>query len=165
VVATPPLKRLAPAGLFFLLQKKSVETADGITGYKPGTQALLQADGSFLIDGKKLQLRPDEITNDLDIAARAAGADAQRQAAIHQLAAAQVPVAPASAPAASSASSSRSSSADASRVTAQAAPPAPSSAAPIGANSTLGATHTMTRDGWVWEKNQYGEWRRMKPLR
>lgn len=159
---TPVPKRLAPEGTFYLLVKKSVETADGITGFKPGTLVKQEADGSFTAEGKKLEVRPNEITNDLDLAARYAGADALRQAAIRQSTSVAPPTPAASQPAASAS-------------TAGSRPPAKSSGSGIvaptqrvgalDASSALGAGHTMTKDGWLWQKDTSGNWRRLKPLR
>src|SRR5687767_15158492 len=80
----PPPKRLAPDGIFFLLAKKSVETDAGIIGLRPGAQVIRQPDGKFTVDGLGVDLEPGEMTNDLDVAARVAGADARAQAAIRQ---------------------------------------------------------------------------------
>lgn len=162
---TPVAKRLAPEGMFYLLVKKSVETTDGITGFKPGTLVKQEADGSFTAEGKQLEVRPNEITNDLDLAARYAGADAMRQAAIRQsTSAAALPPAgtqpSAPNPATQAAGSNR--------------PPAKSGSSIVAptqrvgaldASSALGAGHTMTKDGWVWQKDNAGNWRRVKPLR
>jgi hypothetical protein len=160
VPTTPAPKRLAPAGTFFLLKKKSVETADGITGFKPGTQITQQADGSFVAGGLKIEVLPNEITNDLDIAARAVGADAQRQAAIQRTTS---PVAGSTGPTAANQTAKPAST----------TPPEPGRTVPatqrvgsgLDASSALGASHTMTRDGWLWEKNASGDWKRVKPLR
>lgn len=156
VPATPAPKRLAPTGTFFLLTKKSVETADGITGFKPGTQITQQADGSFTAGGLKLAVLPNEITNDLDLAARVAGADAQRQVAIQRAAAT---------PAISATNNSTK--------PASASTPDPSRTVPatqrvgsgLDASSALGASHTMTKDGWLWQKTASGDWKRVRPLR
>lgn len=160
---TPAAKRLAPEGVFFLVRSKSVETSDGIIGLKPGTAVMKQPDGSFLAGTQKVELRPDEITNDLDVAARVAGADAQRQAAVRQAGAAQAALAAQPTPASAAKPATSSSSSTSSTVAAAPAPAATSSSA-FG-SAGLGSTHTMTKDGWLWEKNENGDWKRVKPLR
>ncbi len=167
--ATPTPKRLAPTGTFFLLVKKSAVTNDGIIGFKPGTAIKQEADGSFTAEGHKLDVRSNEITNDLDLAARYANADAQRQAVIRQVTATPVP----------SSTTALGTSSNGSRTS---TPASTSGTAPttnsyglvapvrttnsgLEGSSTLGASHTMTKDGWIWEKNANGDWRRLKPLR
>jgi hypothetical protein len=166
---TPTPKRLAPAGTFFLLVKKSVMTGDGVLGFKPGTTIKQEADGSYTVEGHKLEIRASEITNDLDIAASYASADAQRQAVIRQVAATPVP-----APATSASSLSNQSHPSSSPSPSAPRPAASSSAVvapvrPTGSgletSSSLGASHTMTKDGWIWQKDGTGDWRRVKPLR
>lgn len=146
--------------------KKSIETSDGILGFKPGTQLKKEADGTFTVEGRKLDVRANEVTNDLDLAARYAGADAQRQAVLRQSASALPPPPPVTSqgsPASQASQSSR--------------PPAASSSssgvvAPtrrvgsgLESSSSLGAGHSMTKDGWLWQKDASGNWRRVKPLR
>lgn len=163
--ATPPpvAKRLAPPGTFYLLVKKSVETSDGIIGFKPGTQVKQEADGAFTAEGHKLDVRANEITNDLDIAAHFAGADAMRQAAVRQVLATPVAAPAASVPGAPTPSApqtaARPTSSGPSIAAGQRSPAA------LGASSALGASHTMTRDGWLWQKDANGNWTRVKPLR
>lgn len=152
----PVAKRLAPAGTYFLLVKKSIETSDGIIGFKPGTQVKQESDGSFTVEGRKLDVRANEVTNDLDLAARYAGADAQRQAVLRQtaaLAAATPPPASASTPQ------------PASRPAGPSVAAGRRSAAAIESSSALGASHTRTKDGWVWQKDARGNWTRVKPVR
>lgn len=165
IAATPPPKRLAPEGTFFLLYKKSLVTDDGVIGFKPGTVVKQQPDGTFVAEGKVLQLQANEITNDIDIAMQVIGADAQRQAYIRQATAAQAEPTPAPGSSGSSSSSSSSSRSSGSAQTVSAPPPPPPSSSAVGASRPLGSTHTMTRDGWLWEKNQYGDWKRVRPLR
>ena len=166
---TPAPKRLAPAGTFFLLVKKSAVTNDGIIGFKPGTAVKQEADGSFTAEGHKLDVRSNEITNDLDLAARYASADAQRQAVIRQVTATPAPASTAtlgsssnlSRPAASASSSGTAPATTSSGLVA----PVRTTGSGLQGSSTLGASHTMTKDGWGWEKNGNGDWRRLKPLR
>jgi len=76
--------QFAPPGVFFLLSPVSVTTDDGITGLRPGTRLIQRADGRFTAEGLTLELRSDQITRDLQVAARIAGADQAAQAAIRQ---------------------------------------------------------------------------------
>lgn len=178
-VATPPTSpRLAAPGTFFLLRKKSVTTADGVIGFKPGTLVTRQADGSYLAEGRKLEVTPADLTNNLDIAAQIAGQDALRQAALRQTMAAQAatppptatPVVPRSAPAATA--NTASSSSAPSQFTALPAttfgsesPQRLGGGSNLNGSSGLGATHTRVQDGWLWEKDGDGSWRKIKQLR
>jgi hypothetical protein len=162
VVAEAPREpRLAPEGTFFLLRQRSVETSDGILGLKPGTMVKRQPNGKYLAEGQTLELRPDEITNDLDIAAQAAGADARTQAALRQRTPQAQPPPPA--PAATASAAPASTPPPPART--NAAPPPPPQRSALGTSSSLGSTHTMTRDGWLWQKDSNGNWQRVKPLR
>ena len=164
VAATPAPPRLAPDGMFFLLVKKSVETTDGIIGLAPGTQVLKQADGKFLADGHPLELQPHEITNDLDIAGRVAGADARAQTAIRQTLQAHAnPAKPG--PGAKPASSPSS----AASAPPKAANPPPASTSQtgggFGSTTALGAAHSKVQGGWLWEKDNAGNWVKVKQVR
>lgn len=75
---------IAPLGVYFLTTAVSVETADGIIGIQPGTTVMKQADGSFLAGTQKLKLKEGQFTNDMQVAARVAGADAAAQAALQR---------------------------------------------------------------------------------
>jgi hypothetical protein len=154
----PPAKRLAPDGMFFLLTKKSVETDAGIVGLRPGAQVIRQPDGKFLADGHLLELAAGEITNDLDLAARVAGADARAQAAIRQTLAAR----PVTAPEASAEVATTNSTSD------SVSPPANSAqrfGSSLGGTNALGASHTRTQNGWLYQKNSAGEWEPVRPIR
>jgi hypothetical protein len=147
--------------VFFLLTKKSVETDAGIIGLRPGTQLVRQPDGKFLVEGHTLDLAPGEITNDLDIAVRVAGADARAQAVIRQTLAAR-PAAPVNGRAPVNESQSANSASES-----VASPPAPAqqSESSLGRSNALGAAHTRTQDGWLYQKNSDGEWERVRRLR
>jgi hypothetical protein len=89
----------APDGVFFLMAKASVETDSGIIGVPAGSRVIKSADGSYVTnDGQKLTLQPHQVTNDLRIARRVAGADAQAQAAIARQLSARASAAPAAQP-------------------------------------------------------------------
>lgn len=87
--ATPEPNYLAPDGVFFVTAATSVMTDDGITGLRPGTRAIKQPDGRYLAEGHLIELRPDQITNDLRVAARVTGVDQSVQAKIKQASAVQ----------------------------------------------------------------------------
>lgn len=165
VPATPVAKRLAPDGTYFLLVKKSAETADGVLGFKPGAMVRKGADGSYTAEGHKLDVKANEITNDLDLAASYAGADAQRQAALRQAAAATTPPPSSQASTSTRASSSSSSSSPSASSGLDMISATKRTASGLESSSTLGAGHTKNQDGWLWQKNAAGDWKRVKPLR
>ena len=103
--APPAPPTLAPEGVFFLTQAVTVETSDGIAGLPRGTKVVRQPDGSFIGGGHTVRLRPEQMTNDLALAARLANSDAAAQAALRQAAAARKPATPVAATAAQSAAS------------------------------------------------------------
>lgn len=81
--ATPEPPQLAPPGTFFLLAKTSVETAEGIHGLPPGTELHLVAPGLYEDAEKhRVTLTDSQVTNDLRVAQRSRGADANAQAAL-----------------------------------------------------------------------------------
>ena len=82
--ATPQPNYLAPEGVFFVIVATSIETKDGIAGFRPGTRAIKQPDGRYLADGHLVELRADQVTNDLRLASRIAGADQAAQAQIRK---------------------------------------------------------------------------------
>jgi hypothetical protein len=83
-VATPAPDPLAPPGIFFLVQKASITTDDGIIGLKPGQGLRLVTAGTYEADGQTVRLRDDQVTNNLRLARQAAAADAASQAALRQ---------------------------------------------------------------------------------
>ena len=167
VAATPAPKRLAPDGTFFLLVKKSVETSDGIIGLAPGTKIRQQSDGRYSADGRFLELKSSEITNDLDIAARYAGADARAQSAIKESLQAQATAPKAGAPTSTAGAAPASSAAAASRTTPNTSVPAAphASSTLLGQNSALGSAHTKVQGGWVYQKDATGNWVPVRPTR
>ena len=88
--ATPEPNYLAPEGVFYLTAANSVETSDGVTGLPPGTRAVKQADGRYLANGHIIELRPDQVTNDLRVANHVAGRDQATQAHMRQGGASQL---------------------------------------------------------------------------
>jgi hypothetical protein len=140
-----------------------VETDAGIIGLSPGTRVTRQNDGKFLAAGSVVELQPHEITNDLDLATRAAGADARAQAAIRQTLAARAAASASGNNAPGSQTPSTSSPASSS----ESSPPSSSAqpASSLSGSAPLGSAHSMTKDGWLWQKNSEGRWEKVRPLR
>jgi hypothetical protein len=88
---TPEANYFAPEGVFFLVEKITLETKDGIMGYPPGTKVLRQGAAFMTPDGVRISPRSDQMTNDLRIAQRAAGSDAAAQAAVKNTLASMAP--------------------------------------------------------------------------
>ena len=84
--ATPPpvAAELAPPGIFYMIATVQVETGSGIAGLKPGDGVKFLRPGVYQSNVGEVQLRPDQITNDLGVARRAVAADRQAQAAYQQ---------------------------------------------------------------------------------
>lgn len=80
-VATPSPDPLAPPGIFFLIQKASITTDEGIIGLKPGQGVRQVSPGHYEVHGQTIELRDDQVTNNLRIARQFATADAATQAA------------------------------------------------------------------------------------
>ena len=66
---------LAPGGVFFLVSKVTVETNSGILSFPAGTKVLKVGDRYVTSDVRQLKLRPEQLTNDLNVAYRVAGRD------------------------------------------------------------------------------------------
>jgi hypothetical protein len=88
-----PTRHLAPPGIFFLTNYRSITTSTGVIGFAAGTKvSLIRNDGKTMrvSDGRsEFDVPADELTNDLDIAARAASGDARAQEQIGRLIASQ----------------------------------------------------------------------------
>ena len=82
--AAPAGPQLAPEGVFYLLRATSVEVSDGVHGLKPGTAMRKQPDGSYLADGHKVQIPDSDVTNDMQVARQALGADVAAQERLRQ---------------------------------------------------------------------------------
>jgi hypothetical protein len=154
VEATPAPNYFATPGVFFLIGKASIETDSGITGLPPGTQLQQTGPNEYTtLDGHKLTLRPDQVTNDLRIAQHLAGADAAAQRAVRQM---QAP---------------RRSAPPPTTVAATPAPAPPASRPPTAPPTTslgsgsLGASHSRVKDGYLWQKDSNGTWIRVRPVR
>lgn len=77
--ATPPL---APPGVFYLLEATRIETADGVIGLKPGTGLKLVRAGVYLSPYGEVNLREEQVTNDMGLARSTLSADQNAQAAL-----------------------------------------------------------------------------------
>jgi hypothetical protein len=154
--ATTPPDHLAPPGVYFLLGKASVETDSGIIGLRPGARIQETGPGEYAsVEGHKLPLRPDQVTNDLRIVQQIIGADAAAQNALRQMQAQQavrptVPVAPTPTIPAPKVSS--------------APVPTQRPTTSLGGSGSLGASHTRVQGGFYWEKDANGNWRRGRPV-
>lgn len=82
--STPSPDPLAPPGIFFLLQKTSITTDEGIVGLKPGQGLRQVSPGTYEVNGRTIQLPDHQVTNNLRIARQFAAADGATQAALRQ---------------------------------------------------------------------------------
>lgn len=79
VISTPaPIKYFAD-NQYVLIVYKSVETSDGIKGFKPGTVLIKTDDKYKSDDGTLLDLNSNEVTNNPDIAVKYISADRAAQ--------------------------------------------------------------------------------------
>lgn len=65
---TPVPDPLAPPGVFYLLQKASITTDEGIVGLKPGQGLRQVSPGTYEVNGHTLELPDRQVTNNLRIA-------------------------------------------------------------------------------------------------
>lgn len=82
-----PVKRLAPEGVFYVVQAFSITTDAGVKGIRTGTGVKLVKDAGGptlrVTDGQQeFDARRDVLTNDLDVAGQASNQQASQQAAI-----------------------------------------------------------------------------------
>lgn len=93
IAAAPePHRNLAPPGTYYIVQRVSVTTDSSIIGILPGTKVTMVNAGPPLhvTDGQnQFDVQPDQVTNDLDIAAKAYYADQNAQSALHSMTALQ----------------------------------------------------------------------------
>lgn len=82
VLSTPEPHLVAPPGAFFLTKKISMETDSGIINFRPGTKVNRVGNRYVTADGKQLTLSANQMTNNLQLAQRAAGDDAKAVAII-----------------------------------------------------------------------------------
>ena len=82
----PRVKRIAPEGTFFLVQRASITTDSAVVGFAPGTKvSLVKQDGptSTVTTGEyNFDIPSSQLTNDLDIAAGVAKSDLDAQTRI-----------------------------------------------------------------------------------
>jgi hypothetical protein len=160
VSATPEPNYFAPPGVYYLVSPASVETPDGIVGLRPGTKVQKVAPGKYTADGHQLELREVQVTNDLRVAHRVAGADRAAEAALRQAmnAAAEEAAKAAQAKAAATPVPSN--------VVATGQPPKPAAPRP-GLGSSLGSSgalgRTKSQDGWIWQMDANGNWQPLRP--
>ena len=86
VASATPARNLAPPGTWYVIQRVTVTTDSGITGVAPGTRVTMVSPGPPMrvTDGQnQFDVQPDQVTNDLDIAAQAYYADRNTQAAVN----------------------------------------------------------------------------------
>lgn len=157
--ATPKPNYFAPPGVYFLIAGISVETPEGIAGVKAGTRLQKIGAGKYTADGRTLELRDQQVTNDLRIAQRIIGADQAAQAAIRrtiqQAEATRVETAAAATPKATP-----------NTIVARGTSTAPAPSRPTTALGSSGAfNRTKTQDGWVWEMDSKGNWQPIRPNR
>ena len=83
---TEPVRRLASAGEYFLIQYVASRTPTGVIGFPPGTRVMKREERGelwLMNDGRyDLEVRPAQLTNDLDVAALAEHLDATAQGAL-----------------------------------------------------------------------------------
>jgi hypothetical protein len=159
--ATPEPNYFAPPGVYYLVNAASVETPEGIVGLTPGAKLQKVGPGKFTAAGHQLDLRESQVTNDLRIAQRVAGADQAAQAALRQAMAAAAAQAanPSNAnPAAPTATPNT--------VVATGQPKKPTGP-PRGLGNSLGSSgalgKTRSQDGWIWQMDSNGNWQPLRP--
>ena len=164
-VATPEPNYFAPPGIYFLIASAAVETPDGIVGLKPGTRVQKVEPGKYTADGHQLALRDSQVTNDMRIAQRVAGADQAAQAALRQsmqAAAAQAAkIARANAPTIPSATPTNTIVAVGKPMRATA--PRPALGSSLGSGSAF--SKSRSKDGWIEELDGNGVWQPIRPDR
>jgi hypothetical protein len=166
-VATPPplpiatpAPELATDGRYWLRVQKSVHTADGIVGFSPGTPLTKITAGKYVTDDDQtLKLDAIDVTNVLSEARQLISSDAAAQAAqFRNLTRAETtaPVVPAPPPEEEVAPEPE-------QPVRQPSVPMPGyidgvrrSTGGLEISTGLGATHTKTADGWLWQKSNDG---------
>jgi hypothetical protein len=156
-------RRLAPDGEYYLTTSVSISTDDGIFALRPGTKALKQPDGKFLSDGHTVELRPDQITNDLRVAAQAMGADRAAQAGIQR--SLQARAAAERAVQQRSTATPKPAAVQSTAATPYYRPGVTTGSSALQSSTALGAGHTRTGEGHLWQKSADGkEWVPIKRL-
>lgn len=152
--ATPAPNYFAPPGVYFLVTKASIETANGITGLRPGTR-LQQTSPTEYTDpeGHKLTLTANQVTNDLRIAQQVAGADVAAQNSLRQMQNTR-PAPTLQTATTASPTEPRSASGTSKKPTTA-----------LGETSSLGPAQTRIQGGYHWERDTNGNWRRGRPTK
>lgn len=153
---------LAPEGVFYLLAAARVETADGVHGLPAGTGVKLVRTGVYLTPAGELPLDAAILTNDMTKARAARDSAQAAQAALAQRGAADAAKAAEMARAAAAATPTP----EAPGLTQTARTPKAryvdgvtnSGTTMLQSSTSLGAAHTKTDDGWVWQKSPDGQW-------
>lgn len=161
---TPAPDPLAPPGVFYLLRKASITTEEGIVGLKPGQSLRQTGPGTYEVGGRSIQLPDDQVTNNLRIAGQFATAYASAQAVLRQNVQ-QRSATPSATPWPKTAQRSSTSAPSAAGASREYLPGVSKQASGLDSSSTLGAGHTRTKDGWLWQKNSAGQWIPVRPLR
>ena len=108
IAATTPVPDpLAPPGVFYLLQKTSITTEDGIVGLKPGQLLRQVSPGAYEVNGHTIELPDHQVTNNLRIARQFAAAAVAPQAALRPPLPPKTTPAPATATSSTAAAASR----------------------------------------------------------
>jgi len=146
---TPPTPSKTVAdGVYWVLFPISVESADGISTLRPGTAVKLIRPGFFVTPLGEMHISEDRLSNDLIQARNALAKYNARSVYVmptHPLATLRQPTLTNATPA---------------HTPAPRVIPAPTQPA----TSSLGALHTRTKDGWLWQKDARGRWERVRPL-
>jgi len=143
----PPAPAKPPDGVYWLLNPVSIESDTGIATLRPGTAVKRLRPGIYLTPQGETAIADSNVTGDPQTAriARDSYVASLAQPRVETIApdplsVATVPVRPNATPA----------------IAKRLPTPQPSNA--------LGASHTRTKDGWLWQKNNSGEWQRVKRL-
>jgi len=140
---TPPPPDIAPEGIFYLIAPVSLDTGEGIHALTPGTGVKLVRDGVYLTPIGEIPIPSEKLTNNLTIARHARDSFRAGQVRRSIPAPVETPATP---------------------VPVQAVTPTKPLPAPVQPQSGLGATHSRTKDGWLWQKNARGEWQKVRRL-
>lgn len=152
--ATPAPNYFAPPGVYFLVTKASIETANGITGLRPGTRLQQSGPTEYTdAEGHKLVLAPNQVTKDLRIAQQVAGADMAAQNSLRQMQNTR-PAPTLQTATTASPTEPRSASGTSKKPTTA-----------LGETSSLGPAQTRIQGGYHWERDTNGNWRRGRPTK
>jgi len=143
----PPTPAKPPDGVYWLLNPISIESDTGIATLRPGTAVKRLRPGTYSTPMGEISIADSNVTNDPQIAriARDSYVASLVQPRVETIAPNPLPVAtPAMQPSAT--------------------PALPKRLPTQQPSNALGASHTRTKDGWMWQKSNSGEWQRIKRL-